>query len=104
MLWLRNTLLTWVVYLPLVALAITAAIFYRTFIWAAAGWPQPYLIAIAAVALFAATYNAARLLPDHRARRGGVVEYADQRTIVRNIFVPALLWAGIAPIPGRSMR
>jgi hypothetical protein len=46
-LWLRNTLLTWVVYLPLVALAITAAIFYRTFIWAAAGWPQPYLIAIA---------------------------------------------------------
>ena len=97
-LWLRNTLLTWAVYLPLVALAITLAILYRTAIWACAGWPQPYFIIAAAVPLCVATYNAARLLPDHRPQRGGSIEYAEPRRISQRIYLPALFWAFLAPL------
>ncbi len=97
-LWLRNTLLTWAVYLPLVALAITLAILYRTLIWASAGWPQPYFIAVAVVPLVIATYNAARLLPDHRPQRGGLIAYADPGQISWGVYLPALLWAFIAPL------
>jgi len=81
-----------------IALAITLAILYRTAIWACAGWPQPYLIAAAAVPLCVATCNAARLLPDHRPQRGGSIEYAEPRRISWGVYVPALLWAFLAPL------
>ncbi|HSU05845.1 MAG TPA: patatin-like phospholipase family protein [Acetobacteraceae bacterium] len=99
-LFLRNVLLNWMVYLPLLLISVLLAIFYRTAIWTIAGLPraQLALIAVGAVSVAAGTFFAARMIPDHRPRNGGSIEYAAPRTIALAVCLPAYIWAGLAPL------
>lgn len=98
-LYLRNVLINWSVYLPLFALAVLAAIFYRTLIFAVGhAWQAQFVfILAAAMALAVSTFHTARFLPDHQDDDAGACG-AQPRAITRRVVWPALAWAGLAPL------
>ncbi|MGH7154472.1 MAG: patatin-like phospholipase family protein [Acetobacteraceae bacterium] len=99
-LYIRNVLLNWTVYLPLLVLPVLLAIFYRTTIWVIGGhaWVAGVALAVGAVLLAASIFCAARNLPDHRPNGEAGIEYASLRTITRSVYWPALGWAFLAPL------
>ncbi|MBV9812186.1 MAG: hypothetical protein JO326_05510, partial [Acetobacteraceae bacterium] len=111
-LYVRNVLLNFVIYLPLLALPVTAAVAVRTLSWAFAVVPslavlQPICTALAGIAIAVGTYSLASMLPDHRAQTPtGEIGYAGRRAISLWTLTPALLFAlagvlalGVAPPP-----
>jgi hypothetical protein len=96
----RNVLLNLIVYLPLLALAVLIAIFFRTAIWTISyeKWAQPVCLAAGAVCVAAQTLFAARNLPDHRPTRSGRRNYAKTPQISRQVLWPSLGWAALAPL------
>jgi patatin-like phospholipase len=96
----RNVLLNLVVYLPLLALAVLVAIFYRTAIWTVADerWAQLLFLAMGAVCVAAQTLFAARDLPDHRPVGAGTRHYAKSRQISLQVVWPSFAWAVLATL------
>ncbi|HEX5327105.1 MAG TPA: patatin-like phospholipase family protein, partial [Acetobacteraceae bacterium] len=94
-LYLRNVLLNWVVYLPILLLPVLLAILYRTTIWAMGGHPRLQLALIGAAAVCAAvgTFFVARELPDHRPRDADGINYASTRAIAVWACLPIFGWA-----------
>ena len=99
-LYVRNVLLNWVVYLPLLALAVLLSIFFRTLIWTVSyeRSAQFACIALGALCVVAAAFFAARDLPDHRPAPAGRISYARPGQIGRQVIWPSLGWAGLAPM------
>ena len=100
-LYLRNVLLNFVVYLPLLMLPVLAAIVARTFVWAIGHSivAKAVMLGLAAVALGVGTFATAKRLPDHRQdRRTGVVDYAAQAEVVAWVLWPALAYAALASL------
>ncbi len=98
-LYVRNVLLNWAVYLPLLALPLLLAIFYRTAI-AVIGYDarlQSGLIGASAAALAVSIFCVARELPDHRPPPIAA-NYATPRAIVALVYWPALIWAMLAAL------
>ncbi len=99
-LYLRNVLLNWAVYLPLLGLVVMLAIFYRTLIWTL-GFARPaqlICIVLAALCVAASAHFAARDLPDHRPFRGSRIAYATPEQINRDVIWPSLGFAALAPM------
>jgi hypothetical protein len=96
----RNVLLNLVVYLPLLGLAVLAAIFYRTAIWTVADERPAQLACVAAGAICVAMHTlfAARDLPDHRPVQAAVRDYAKSGEISRQVVWPSFGWAILAPL------
>jgi hypothetical protein len=99
-LYLRNVLLNWVVYLPLFVLAVLMAIFYRTLIWTVSyqAWAQLVCISLGAICVAVNTLFVAGDLPDHRPAGTNGIKYAEPDRIAHWVFLPSLGWAGLAPL------
>ena len=99
-LYLRNVLLNWAVYLPLLVLAVLVAIFYRTLIWTVGSerWAQLVCVAAGAICVAANTLFSARDLPDHRPIHADGIDYAKPEQIARQVLWPSLGWASLAPL------
>jgi hypothetical protein len=106
-LYLRNVLLNFLVFLPILLAAVIAPVLFRTFIWAIQSWPsgQMFLLPAAGVALAFATCSSALGLPNHRLKPGiGAVaenparDAMSPQAIKWFIYVPFLLWAFLAPV------
>ena len=99
-LYIRNVLLNWAVYLPLLALAVVLSIFFRTLTWTVGyeRWAQFSCIALGALCVVAAAFFAARDLPDHRPSQAGSIAYATPPQIARQVIWPSLGWAALAPM------
>lgn len=98
-LYLRNVLLNWAVYLPLLAFPLLLAIFYRTAIAVVAfdRRLQLGLIAASAVALAVSIFCVARELPDHRPPPIAA-NYATPRAVTALVYWPAVAWAMLAAL------
>ncbi len=98
-LYVRNVLLNFAVYLPLILLPVQLAILARTSVWAIAHSlaAKSVFLALSGLALAFATFGTATSLPDHRQNRNdAAIAYASQSTINRWIFWPALFYAAFA--------
>jgi hypothetical protein len=96
----RNVLLNLVVYLPLLALAVLVAIFYRTTIWTVADdrLAQLSFLALGAVCVAVQTLYAARNLPDHRPVEGASRNYATSKEVSRQVVWPSFAWSVLAAL------
>lgn len=100
-LYLRNVLLTWGLFLPLLLLPVIAAVIYRTSIWSLGGSPalQHWILAIGAASLAGGTLAGCWLLPDHRRQDGPELpSYAQPGTILGWAAGPLVLWAFLTPL------
>lgn len=100
-LYLRNVLLNFVVYLPLLMLPVLGAIVARTSVWAIGHSmiAKAVTLALAVLALAVGTFATAKRLPDHRQnQRTGVVEYAGNAAVVAWVLWPALGYAALASL------
>jgi|RhiMetdeSRZDD1v2_1073273.scaffolds.fasta_scaffold42380_3 hypothetical protein len=104
LLWMRNVLLNWTVFIPALIFAVLAPNLYLALmIWfAALGQTRATLFGhdlavvvlwIASISLIIATFQAARNMPSHR--KGSDVS---STAITWQIVVPLLLWAGLVPL------
>jgi Patatin-like phospholipase len=104
LLWVRNVLLNWTVFIPALLFAVLAPNLYLALLtWLAASAPMRakllgydlgvVLLWIASISLTIATWQAVRKLPSHR--RG---PDPSGRTIGWQIVTPLLIWAGLVPL------
>ncbi len=96
-LYLRNLLLNWLVFAPLTLFLALLPIIYRTALRAFCfdDLVNIALLALAGLGLAAGTWQAATLLPSHRA--GGTAGFAGPAEIHRRILLPSCLWAWLVP-------
>jgi len=96
----RNVLLNWLVYLPLLVIAVLGAIFFRTAIWTTAHSRCAQLACVATGAVYVAvqTLFVIRNLPDHRPARAARPDYAAPDQITREVIWPSFGWAALAPL------
>lgn len=96
-LYIRNLLLNWLIFLPLFLLLAMAPILYRTLLRALCdnGSVNAWLLAVAAIALVVAAWQGGTLLPSHRTHP--VIGFARPRGIGLRVMVPALIWAWLVP-------
>jgi hypothetical protein len=104
LLWVRNVLLNWTVFVPTLIFAVLAPNFYLALMtWLATLAPtRPKLFGydlallllwIGSLSLLIATWQAVRNIPSHRNDAGW-----SSNTIGWQIVVPVLLWAGLVPL------
>jgi patatin-like phospholipase len=100
LLWVRNVLLTWTVFIPALIFAVLAPNLYLALMtwFAELGQTRATLfgyvvLGFASVSLTIATCQAARNMPSHR--KGGDLS---STAITWRIVVPLLLWAGLVPL------
>lgn len=95
MLYLRNLLLNWVVFLPLLLLLALVPISYRTGLAILRGYGGVdfWLLIAAALCLVTAVFFACTALPSHRAEG----DFATPQYIQSHIIVPATAWAFLLP-------
>jgi hypothetical protein len=102
-LYIRNTLLNWLIIFPLLLFIPLGLIAYRTALEAASGSTQWFPYALGSAALLVATFNACIMLPSHRPRVGGTTEYASPSFIAGWILAPTCLWALALPFTIRAL-
>jgi hypothetical protein len=98
LLWVRNVLLNWTVFIPALIFAVLAPNLYLALMtWLATLVPMPatalVLLLISSISLTIATWQAVREMPSHREGDG-----PSSAAIVWRIVVPLLLWAGLVPL------
>src|SRR5262249_41066946 len=104
LLWVRNVLLNWTVFIPALLFAVLAPNFYLALMtWFATLAPTRaglfgydlslVLLWTAGISLTTATWQAARNMPSHRN-----VHDLSSRSITWQIVGPLLLWAGLVPL------
>ncbi len=100
LLWMRNVLLNWTVFIPALLFAVLAPNLYLALMTFLAAHPQPLpiwivktLLWIASLSLAFAVWQTIRKLPSHRARRG-----PSGQSIGWFIVLPLLTWAGLMPL------
>jgi hypothetical protein len=104
LLWVRNVLLNWTVFIPALIFAVLAPNLYLALMTWFAALAQTraalfgtdlavVLLWIASISLTIATWQAARNMPSHR---NG--DDPSSRAIAWQIVVPLLLWAGLVPL------
>jgi hypothetical protein len=95
-LYVRNLLLNWMVFAPLILLLAMAPTFYRTLLGSLYDESEANagLLAIAGLALVVAAWQGCALVPSHRAGSRG---FAGSRDITWRIIAPALIWAWLVP-------
>jgi hypothetical protein len=97
--YLRNVLLNWLVFAPAFALAVLAAIFYRTAVWQIGMWPGSiWIVGLAALVLTTAVARACMASPSHRKSSEGQIAYVSLREILATIVAPAWFWASVTPM------
>ncbi|MFC6744677.1 hypothetical protein ACFQFG_06700 [Methylobacterium persicinum] len=75
-LYVRNTILNWLIIFPLLLFIPLVLITYRTALEAASRSTLWLPLVVGSAALLVATFNACRMLPSHRPRVAGVTTYA----------------------------
>jgi hypothetical protein len=100
LLWVRNVLLNWTVFIPALLFAVLAPNLYLALMtWLAALAPTRghdlalFLLGIASISLTVATWRTIGSLPSHRGGRD-----PSSTRIAWQIVVPLLLWAGLVPL------
>ena len=99
LLWVRNVLLNWAVFIPALIFAVLAPNFYLAWMawFAALGQTRTTLfwvvLVIATFSLTFATWQAARNMPSHRKSHD-----LSSTAVRRRIVVPLLLYAGLVPL------
>ena len=108
-LWLRNTLINWAVFLPLLMAFVAAPLLYATMIGDAAVWPAWHAFswacigALGVLSLAVAIYNGCVGLPSHRHPDPPNQDRDKQpglngRQVRWQIIYPALAWAFLVPL------
>jgi hypothetical protein len=101
-LYLRNLLINWTVFVPLFLLIALIPIFYRTAISVCSGYPQLNLALLgsAGLALLYGVIRVCSLIPSHREPRStnnSTPTYASERSIRWSVVYPALGWTLLIP-------
>ncbi|HEY2619190.1 MAG TPA: patatin-like phospholipase family protein [Acetobacteraceae bacterium] len=101
-LYLRNLLINWTVFVPLFMLIALIPITYRTAISACSNiaWLNLVLLGCAGLALLYGVISVCSLLPSHRkprAKGGATPAYASDRNIRWDVVYPALGWTLLVP-------
>ncbi|MEH3063236.1 MAG: hypothetical protein PGN33_10970, partial [Methylobacterium radiotolerans] len=102
-LYIRNTILNWLIIFPLLLFVPLALLAYRTALEAASGSTLWLPLVLGSAALFVATFSACTLLPSHRPRTGGVTAYASPARIAACIIAPTCVWALALPFTLRAL-
>jgi hypothetical protein len=102
-LYLRNLLINWTVFVPLFLLIALIPLAYRTVLLACSGHPQALNLALlvcAGLALLFGVIRVCSLIPSHREPRSGdnsTPTYASDRSIRWSVVYPALGWTLLIP-------
>jgi hypothetical protein len=102
-LYIRNTILNWLIIFPLLLFIPLALISYRTALEAASRSTLWLPLFLGSAALLVATFNACRMLPSHRPRIDGVTAYASPAFIAGWILAPTCLWSLALPFTLRAL-
>ncbi|MGT2487431.1 hypothetical protein ACU4GA_18815 [Methylobacterium oryzae CBMB20] len=102
-LYIRNTILNWLIIFPLLLFVPLALLAYRTALEAASRSTLWLPLLLGSGALFVATFSACILLPSHRPRNGAVTAYASPTRIAACIIAPTCLWALALPFTLRAL-
>jgi hypothetical protein len=103
LLWIRNVLINWMVFLPALFAIALVPIIYRDLIASLASWLGWPLLVIGIIALGIAVYQAAAHMPSHQSPAGAIAgsrRSDDQEAwfVQRWIVWPLLGWAFLAPV------
>jgi len=102
-LYVRNTILNWLIIFPLLLFIPLALLTYRTALEAASRSTLWLPLSVGSAALLVATFNACRMLPSHRPRLAGVTAYASPAFIAGWILTPTCLWSLALPFTFRAL-
>lgn len=102
-LYVRNTILNWLIIFPLLLFIPLVLITYRTALEAASRSTLWLPLVVGSAALLVATFNACRMLPSHRPRVAGVTTYASPTFIAGGILAPTCLWSLALPFTVRAL-
>lgn len=102
-LYIRNTILNWLIIFPLLLFVPLGLLAYRTALEAASRSTLWLPLVLGSAALFVATFSACTLLPSHRPRKGELTAYASPTLIAAGIIAPTCLWALALPFTLRAL-
>src|SRR5262249_55220382 len=97
MLWVRNVLLNWLVFLPALVLLAMVPGLYQSLLIAASSWDATcglMVLAIGWVCLAVSSWAACRYLPAHEL---GLMDFRRTRRVVNLTVFPAFAWAFLLP-------
>ncbi|MGH1588495.1 hypothetical protein ACRBEV_09170 [Methylobacterium phyllosphaerae] len=102
-LYIRNTILNWLIIFPLLLFIPLGLLAYRTALEAASRTLLWLPLALGSATLLLATFSACILLPSHRPREAGRTAYASPDRIAVRILAPTVLWALALPFTIRAL-